>query len=135
MYCQKQNGSGYQPVTGEHIQLLHNGSNHWFLGFCSSSRVQICDSMGSSLSRPSRKCIQPLYKHFTANSPSRKVPVTFLPVFKQPDSFNCGPFAVAYAADILHEKSPMEAKFDVPKMRSHLMNCLEMRALTPFPKI
>ena len=24
----------YQPVSQEHVQLLHDGSNHWFLSFC-----------------------------------------------------------------------------------------------------
>ena len=61
--------------------------------------------------------------------------VTFLPVQKQPDGYNCGPFAIAYGAEILDGKSPMEAQFDVSKMRSHTMTCLETKSLTPFPKI
>ena len=42
---------------------------------------------------------------------------------KQPDGFNCGPFAVAFAAEVLNGSSPMEAHFDVGKMRQHLMLC------------
>ena len=132
LYCQMRNG--YRPVTGEHIQLLHNGTNHWFLRFCSRSCVQICDSMGSTLSRSSRKCIQTLYKQFGDESPNGIVPVTFLPVFNQSDSCNCGLFAIAYAADMLNGKSPIDAKFNVPQMRIHLKKCLELETLYPLPK-
>ena len=104
----------------------------WFLSFCSSGRVQICDSLKSKLNRLSMKSLYPLNKHV---GEFEKVKPTFLPVHKQTDGFNYGPFAIAYAAEILHGKSPMEAIFDVKKMRNHLLVCLEQKTLTPFPKI
>ena len=60
---------------------------------------------------------------------------TFLPIQKQPDGHNCGPFAITYAAEVLNGRSPSEAVFDVNKMREHLITCLEMQRLTPFPKV
>ena len=118
-----------------HIQLLHNGINHWFLSFCSNSRVQVCDSLNSTLTRTSRKSIQSLYKNVDQKNDSGNVRVTFLPVQKQPDGHNCGLFAVAFAAEILAGKSPIEAVFDVAQMRDHLIFCLEQGALTPFPMV
>ena len=53
-----------------------------------------------------------------------KVNPTFLTVQKQPDGFNCGVFAIAFAAEILDGCSPMDAGFDVGRMRKHLMTCL-----------
>ena len=47
----------------------------------------------------------------------------------------CGPFAIAYAAEILDRRSSSETVFDVNKMREHLITCLEMQRLTPFPKV
>ena len=47
----------FHPVSQEHVQLLHDGANHWFLGFCSNGCVQVCDSLCSSLIRSSRKSI------------------------------------------------------------------------------
>lgn len=122
----------FQPVTQEHIQLLHDGSHHWFLSFCSNGRVQICDSLYTNLTQSSKKSIQSLYKHFVAND--GKLLITFLPVQKQPDGHNCGPFAIAYAAEILEGNSPTEAIFSVQEMRGHLIKCLENQKLTPFPK-
>ena len=132
--CQKR-VKPYRVVTGEYIKLLHNGINHWFLSFCSNSRVQVCDSLNSTLTRTSRKSIQSLYKNVGQKNDSGNVRVTFWPVQKQPDGHNCGLFAVAFAAEILSGKSPIEAVFDVAQMRDHLIFCLEQGALTPFPKV
>ena len=117
----------------EHIQLLHDGHNHWILTFCSNGRVQVCDSMKTYLSRVNKKCVHALYKNIVDES--GKFVVSFLPVRKQPDGYNCGLFAIAFAAEILDGKSPTEAHFDVRKMRTHLIMCLENQRLTPFPKV
>ena len=74
------------------------------------------------------KSVYSLYKHVVGEF--EKVKPTFVPVHKQTDGFNCGPFAIAYAAEILHGKSPMEAIFDVKKMRNHLLVCLEQKTNT-----
>ena len=132
--CQKR-VKPYRAVTGEYIQLLHNGINHWFLSFCSNSRVQICDGLNSTLTRTSRKSIQSLNKNVGQKNDSGNVRVTFLSVQKQPDGHNCGLFPVAFAAEIFAGKSPIEAAFDVDQMRDHLIFCSEQGALTPFPKV
>ena len=123
----------FHPVSQEHVQLLHDGANHWFLSFCSNGRVQVCDSLRSSLNRSSGKSIRSLYKHYVPNGGEQIV--TFLPVQKQPHGHNCGLFAIAYAAEILDGRSPSEAVFDINKMHEHLITCLEMQRLTPFPKV
>ena len=121
----------FQAVNEEHVQLLHDGRNHWFLSFCSNGRVQVCDSLNHTLTRSSRKAILSLYKnYFTGN----KV-ISFLEVQRQPDSYNCGLFAIAFAAEILDGRSPSDATFDVDKMRAHLISCFEGQKLTPFPKL
>ena len=130
---EKKNIDPFHPVSQEHVQLLHDGANHWFLSFCSNGRVQVCDSLRSSLTRSSRKSIRSLYKHYVVNGGEQIV--TFLPIQKEPDGHNCGPFVITYAAKILDGPSPSEAVFDVNKMREHLITCLEMQRLTPFPKV
>ena len=132
--CQKR-VKPYRAVTGEYIQLLHNGINHWFLSFCSNSRVQVCDSLNSTLTRTSRKSIQSLYKNVGQKNDSGNVRITFLHVQKKPDGQNCGLFAVAFAAEILAGKSPIEAVFYVAQMRDHLIFCLEQGALTPIRQL
>ena len=35
----------FHKVGEEHIQLMHDGINHWLLLFSSNGRVQVCDSL------------------------------------------------------------------------------------------
>ena len=127
---QRRGATPYRAVNNEHIQLLHDGSGHWLLPFCSNGNIQICDSLKTSLNRVNRKCVYALYKNCVG-----EFIVSFLPVQKQTDGYNCGPFAIAFAAEILDGKSPMEACFDVTKMRRHLIQCLKNEVLLPFPKL
>ena len=123
----------FTPVEKEHVQLLHDGGNHWLLTFCSGERVQVCDSLRSRLSPVAKRSMKDLYK--TVIKENGKLNVTFLPVQKQADGYNCGLFAVAYAADVLAGTSPIESYYDVQRMRPHLMECLVNKNLSPFPKV
>ena len=121
----------YRAVYEEHIQLLHDGRNHWILNFCSNGRVQVCDSLNTALTRSSRKAIRSLYKHYSSGDEV----ISFLPVQRQPGGYNCGHFAIPFAAEILDKKLPSEAIFSVDEMRGHLISCLETQKLSPFPKV
>ena len=74
-----------------------------------------------------------LYRLFV-DEPGKLV-VSIVPVQKQNDGYNCGLFAIAFAAVILDGKSPEDAYFDVSKMRHHLIYCLQNETLMPFPKV
>ena len=119
-------------MSNDHIQILHDGANHWLLSFCSNERVQICDSLKTTLSRVSQKCVRALYKECVDRR--GRVVISFLPVQKQPDGYNCGVFSIAFAAEILDGASPIDTKFDVQQMRQHLISCLENMKLR-FPKL
>ena len=69
----------YFPVSGDHIKLLHDGNCHWLLAFSSSGRVQVCDSLRTSLTSVFKQCLKSLYQPLLKNG---KFEVTFLPVEK-----------------------------------------------------
>ena len=96
--------STYFPVSDDHIQLLHDGSCHWLLAFTSSGRVQVRDSLRTNLTSISKKCLKSLFQSLKKNG---KLEVTFLPVDKQTNGFNCGLFALGYASILLDGKSPL----------------------------
>ena len=131
--CQKQVKFPYKPVENEHIQLMHDGANHWLLTFCSSGRIQVCNSLRTSLTRSTIKSINSLYRN--CKGETKLMSITMLPVQRQADCHNCGLFAIGFAAELLNGLSPMDAKFDVAQMRSHLINCLERQNLDLFPKL
>ena len=81
----------------------------------------------------SQKCVNSLYQEYIGGR--GKLKVLFLPVSKQPDNYNCGLFAMAFGAEMLDGKSPVNTRFDVDNMRPRLIQCLETLNLTPFSKI
>ena len=116
---------------------MHDGNNHWLQSFCSNKEVKVCDtlrtSLRSSLSRITKKCMKSLYRLFVDET--GKLVVSIVPVQKQNGGYNCGLFAIAFAAAILDGKSPEDEYFDVSKMRHHLIYCLVNETLIPFPKV
>ena len=89
------------PVSGDHIQLLHDGNCHWLLSFSSSGRVQVYDSLRTNLTSVFKECLKSLYQPLLTNG---KLEVTFLPVEKQTNGFNCGLFALVYASILFDGK-------------------------------
>ena len=55
-------------------------------------------------------------------------------VQQQLNGVDCGVFAIAFAADILNGFAEIGKRFDVGKMRSHLLKCLEGEEFTLFPR-
>ena len=80
----------------------------------------------------SKQCLKSLYQPLLENG---KLEVTFFPVEKQTDEFNCGLFALAYASILLDGKSPTNFRFLVKEMRAHYVKCLKDVTLYPFPVI
>ena len=48
---QRRSKMPFRAVNNGHIQLLHDGNNHWLLSFCSSDRVEISDSLKNHAGR------------------------------------------------------------------------------------
>ena len=51
----------------------------------------------------------------------------------QPNTSDCGVYAIAFAVSLAFGKEPAYLNFDNSKMRSHLLNCLQSGVLTEFP--
>ena len=77
-------GTSFHKVGEEHIQLMHDGINHWLLSFNSNGRVQVCDSLYETLGSVTKRCLKALYKSLLDKD--GKLSVTVIPVQKQKDS-------------------------------------------------
>ena len=51
----------------------------------------------------------------------------------QPNSYDCGVFAIACATELVHGCEPVLCNWDISKMREHLLVSLEMGYLDRFP--
>ena len=60
--------------------------------------------------------------------------ISSVPVQQQRWKCDCGLFVIATALHIAAGNNIEEVSFDQTKMRSHLVQCFEMKALSPFPQ-
>ena len=123
------------PPYTKYIQILHVDGNHWNVvsniklqGGVFSDSVCIYDSLKTNVSLHTKKQIcsffQPRDIHFFFD---------LVNVQRQPNVSDCGLFAIAFATELAHKKSPVLCDFDTQKMRHHLLSCFENNDLTRFP--
>ena len=93
-------GTPLSNISEEHIQLIHNGGNHWLMSFSSNDRFQICDSLYTNLTSVIKNGLKALYKSKVEKN--GKLSVTIVSVQKQSNGYNCGLFAIAFAMDLLN---------------------------------
>lgn len=110
----------FNAVHHEHIQLLFNGEGHWVVSFVAGRRIQVCNSLYNTVTGTLAASLKQLYG--ACSDSNGKQTITILPVQKQPDGFSCGLFAIAFAMEIMHGQSPMDAHFDVKACGITLFN-------------
>ena len=59
--------------------------------------------------------------------------LNFVDVHKQTGSNDCGLFSIVYAVALCLGKNPSTLVFGQPKMRSHLISCIEQQKFSLFP--
>ena len=131
LHCR--NPDRFTSVDSDNLQFVHNGKDHWLLVRSTNGQVQIFDSSRRKLNAVIRRSIQCTYALFKNRDGC--ITANLMNVQRQTDSFNCGVFAVAYAADIIFGINPVNSIYDVKLLRAHLIKCLESASLSPFPKV
>jgi hypothetical protein len=120
------------------IQILHS-TNHLLLaakGFDSedSNLVLVYDSLmsGDSPGQHVIYCIAQITK--TENKYLKlEISKGLMDCEQQRDSSSCGLYAIAFATALVFGMNPAELRFDVQKMRPHLMDCWRSSSILPFP--
>ena len=56
------------------------------------------------------------------------------PVQQQRNGVDCGPFSVAFATSLAFRENPTKITFDDKKLRSHLLQCIKAKKMSPFPQ-
>ena len=128
----------FLPITGNFIQILHDGSLHWvctanisLTGGKDPAAVNMYDSMNQGFIAKFIK--QQLASFMCIQSAEMKV--IMKSVQQQTSHVDCGVFAIAFATALAFGQDPSKLRFDVPKMRSHLVECLKLKKMSPFPEM
>ena len=122
----------FDVVSGEFIQILHTGSDHWV---CISSvgclpgkvRVHLYDSLFHDV------ISQEIEEQTNDLLGGGLVELQFVPVQQRTNDSDCGLFVIAFAVSLVFGTDPKHVTFDTPKMRPHLASCLKDEKLSMFP--
>lgn len=137
--CQKREGLFHPiPSRSSFVQLLHVAASHWVVasnidirGGYYSDTVCIYDSERSlSISSSTKRIICSFVKVV-----SDAIRFDLINVQGQPNSYDCGVFALACATELAHGTDPVLCRWDGERMRQHLIQCLESGYLTHFPTL
>ena len=115
------------------IQILNVERSHWIVVSnvgCKKAVVNIYDSAYNFLSLNTKQQICSLWQ-----PSSDQVEFQLVNVQRQPNSSDCGLFAIANATELAHGRDTMLCMWDTCQMREHLFNCLEMGKIEQFPLI
>lgn len=109
------------------------GKSHWVcVSSDGSAYIEVFDSLaGNGLNVGTVLQLSKLYS-LPANHSFLNIKCQS--VQQQRGAFDCGLYAIAYAAERCSGRNPEEASFSQEKMRSHLHVCLSKGAIHAFPK-
>ena len=120
----------FDVVSGEFIQILHIGSDHWVcissIG-CLPGKVHLYDSLFHDV------ISQEIEEQTNDLLGGNLVELQFVPVQQQTNNSDCGVFAIAFAVSLALGTNPKHVTFDTSKMRPHLAVCLKAQKLSMFP--
>ena len=130
-----QKRNGFSVESGEFIQIINMAESHWVtlstLGLQQHGTIRMYGSMKA-------KGISSEVQQIIASLLCTTKPIVTVKkehVQQQPDSSNCGPFAIAFATHESFGQDPRRAVFDVAGMRTHLLQCFEAKKISPFPTL
>lgn len=129
-----QGGGGFRPSTTENMQILYD-HNHWVAVAKVGEHVLVADSLGHDVSEGIAKQLKQLFPF--ARKEDGTLHATLVTCAQQPNASDCGVFAAAFLFEwaTTSVRSDLNVKFDMVKMREHLMTCLETGDVVPFPKM
>ena len=120
----------FDVVSGEFIQILHTGSDHWVCISsieCLPGKVHLYDSLFHDV------ISQEIEEQTNDLLGGNLVELQFVPVQQQTNNSDCGVFAIAFAVSLALGTNPKHVTFDTSKTHPHLAVCLKAQKLSMFP--
>ena len=123
---------GFKVVTGDFVQIVHNGFGHWLtisnIGSNGGAEIMVYDSLHPSINTFVQKQIAAMLK-----TREDEIRVNVMNMQMQAGTCDCGLFAVATATSLMHGIHPGECTFDQSGMRQHLYDSFNQGIIAPFP--
>lgn len=127
----------FKPIWSPHgkfAQVLHVEGNHWVAvsnlkanrGQCNVYDSLLPKKVGFHTKQQVCSFVRPASKVYTFN---------IMNIMAQPNVFDCGLFAIANITELVLGFHPGKCVWDVGRMRSHLITCLENKQMERFPTV
>lgn len=109
-----------------------NKNGHWICSYYNSKIIYIYDSLNLIRLHIYHKIyLEKLYPFYLFNKKSIK----FLTIQLQPNSDNCGLFAIAFAVSLLFGQQLDKVMYNSDLMRSHMIQMFKSNKIEHFPRI
>ena len=107
---------------------------HWVAAACIDGDVVLTNSLGDAMSPLVSTQLKQLYAHLVTADGGLEVRI--VKCAQQPNGSDCGVFAepLLFEWALASVQTDLEVKFDVSKMRAHLISCLELQEVHAFPR-
>ena len=119
----------FYVMTAKFIQLLHVNDNHWVcmtsIG-CAPGDVNLLDSLMKPVISQE---IQELAENLLGPNLNS---IISIPVQQQTNLSDCGVFAIAFTTCLVFGQDPSQVTFDIPRMGTHLVRCLQAGSMHLF---
>ena len=115
----------------DYVQILHVNGNHWVTITDIGQEQDTVLLYDSVRSQPSDSMFETIAKFHKPEGPQLKLKV--MNTDQQKNGYDCGPFAVAFAASLLRGQDPTQLSYT--GVRNHLKGILKTRpvSIDPFP--
>ena len=127
----------FKTVKDEMAAQVHRtGKDHWVTSIKMRNRnISVYDSCTGKMPSITDSMKIQLSKIYWQSDENAELRVNLPRVQQQNNAVDCGLFAIAFLTEFSTTKDdPKNCHFDVASMRSHLIDCINQKLMTPFPK-
>ena len=120
-------------MSGQFIQILHTGNQHWVCVSTVRSDDGLVDLYDSLYHNVIENEVEEQVKNLVGTGNFSGIRV--VAVQQQGNGSDCGVYSIAFATCLIHCILPQTIQFDDLVMRQHLFDCLRNNKLELFPML
>lgn len=117
------------PKNKTYIQIFHVNNNHWLTASNINAPRNTINIYDSAMTLPTTDTLNLLARHH--HSEARQITYQMMNVDKQPNSYDCGVYAIAFAKTLASSQDPTQKSYH--DIRQHLHQALLNNNLEEFP--
>ena len=125
------------PTEKNYIQIMHNSSLHWVCVANMESRKKDNEMHYLFNSLKTKRISKDVTAQIASDAyhPGPQLTILSKSVQQQGNGVDCGVYAIAFTTSRAYGSNPGKESYDKKKIRPHLVECLKIGKLTPFPTI